>query len=92
MYERQILSQVIEHIDRHSLLYEKISGYKRGHSIKTVLPQFRDNIIQAMKRVELTMAISADFSKVFNTVDHTRILDKMRKMGLPKLVLHCILS
>ena len=92
MYERQILSQIIEHIDRHSLLYEKISGYKRGHSIKTVLLQFRDNIIQAMKRVELTMAISADFSKAFNTVDHTRILDTMRKMGLPKLVLHWILS
>ena len=92
MYERQILSQIIEHIDRHSLLYEKISGYKRGHSIKTVLPQFRDNIIQAMKRVELTMAISADFSKACNTVDHTRILEKMRKMGFPKLVLHWILS
>ena len=83
---------MIEHIDRHSLLYEKISGYKRGHSMKTVLPQFRDNIIQAMKRVELTMAISADFSKAFNTVDHTRILEKMRKMGLPKLVQLWILS
>lgn len=78
--------------NRHSLLYKKISGYKRGHSIKTVLPQFRDNIIQAIQRVDLTMAIFVDFSKAFNTVDHTRILEKMRKMGLPKLVLHCILS
>ena len=28
MYELQILSQMIEQIDRHSLFYEKISGYK----------------------------------------------------------------
>ena len=84
MYELQILNQMIEQIDRHSLFYEKIFGYKRGHLIKTILSQFRDNIIQAIKRVELTMAIFADFSKAFNTVDHTRILEKNAQNGFAK--------
>lgn len=49
MYERQILSQMIEHIDRHSILKE-ISGYRKGHSTTTVLLHYRDDIVQVMKR------------------------------------------
>jgi len=31
------------------------------------------------------MAIFADYSEAFNTVDHPRILEKRNKMGFPKL-------
>lgn len=74
VYERLVLSQMIEYIDKHSILNEKISGYRRGHSTSTILLRFRKDIIRAMKRGEFTMAIFADFSKVFDMVNHTRIL------------------
>ena len=41
--------------------------------------RFRDDIIQAMKKGELTMAICADFSKAFDTVDHLEILENCIK-------------
>ena len=34
---------------------------------------------------KVTMGIFADYSKTFNTVDHTRILEKRNKIGFPKL-------
>jgi len=38
-----------------------------------------------MKRGELTMAmIFTDFSKAFDTVDHTRIVEKMHSVGFAK--------
>lgn len=91
-HERLVLSQMIEHIDRHSIFHERISGYRKGHSTTTVLLRCRDDILRAMKRGELTMAIFVDFSKAFDTVDHARIVKKMHNMRFPKHFLLWILS
>ena len=37
-----------------------------------------------MKKGGITMAVFADFSKAFNMVDHTRILEKNAQNGFPK--------
>ena len=68
-----MLSKVCErlHIDRHSILNEKISGYRKGHSRTTLLLCFRDDIIHAMKWNEITMAVFPDLSKAFDTVDRS---------------------
>lgn len=75
-----MLSKVYErpHIDRHSILNEKIPDYRKGHLTTTLLLRFRDDNIQAMKRDEI-MPVFPDLSKAFDTVDHTRILEKMHK-------------
>ena len=77
-----MLSKVYErpHIDRHSILNEKIPGYRKGHLTTTLLLRFRDDIIQAMKRDEI-MPVFPDLSKAFDTVDHTRISWKNAQMG-----------
>ena len=43
--------------------------------------------MQAIKKSELTMAIFSDFYKAYDTIDHSRILEKMHKMDFPKLFL-----
>lgn len=53
----------------------------------TVLLRFREDILRAMKRSELTMAIFADFSKAFDTVDHTRIVKKNTQHGISEALL-----
>ena len=81
-----------EYIDKLCILHEKISGYRKGHSTITILLRFRDDIIQAMKRGEISLAIFADLSKAFDAVDHVKILEKMHKMGFPKHFLRWILN
>ena len=41
--KRLVPSQMIEHIDRHSIINEKISGYRKGH-------YFDNNGITALQR------------------------------------------
>ena len=79
VYELCVLRQMTEHVDEHNVRIEKISGYREGHSTTSILMRFRGDIIQAMKKGELTMAICADFSKAFDTVDHLEILENCIK-------------
>ena len=57
VYERFVLSQITKYIDKHSILHENIYGYRKGHLTTTILLRFRDDIIQAMKRGEISLAI-----------------------------------
>ena len=86
------LNQMTEHIDKHNILDEKTSGYRKGHSTTSILMRFRDDIIRAMKKGELTMAIHADFSTVFDTVDHLKILENLHKMKFSNHFLQWVLS
>lgn len=54
--------------------------------------RFRDDIIQAMKKGELTMAIYADFSKAFDTVDYLKILEKWHEMKFSNHFLQWVLG
>ena len=81
-----------EHTDKHNILNEKISGYRKGHSITSILMRFRDDVIQAMKKGELTMAINADFSKAFDTVGHLKILEKWHEMKFSNHFLQWVLG
>ena len=60
VYKRLVLSQMIEHIDRHGVLNEKISGYKKGHSTTTVLLHFRGDI----GCVEALVLLKLDFNDI----------------------------
>ena len=54
--------------------------------------RFRDDVIQAMKKGELTMAINADFSKAFDTVGHLKILEKWHEMKFSNHFLQWVLG
>lgn len=58
----------------------------------TVLLRIRDDIIRAMKKGELTLIAFADFSKGFDTVDHSIVIRKLHAIGLSKTALLWILS
>ena len=52
----------------------------------------RDDIIKAMKRGEITLAVMADFSKAFDTVAFEKILSKLHQMGFSRSALQWIAS
>ena len=49
---------------------QKQSKFRKCHLTTTLLLKLRDNIKNAMKNGEVTIAIFADFSKAFYTVDY----------------------
>ena len=92
VYERMVLRQLLEYVELERLFQDTTSGYRKGHSTTTVLLRIRGDIIQAMKKGELTLIAFADFSKAFDTVDYSIVIRKLHAIGLSKSALLWILS
>ena len=81
VYERLVLSQLVEHIESSTLYKETMSGFRKGHSTAVVLLKLKDDILKAMKKGEITLALFTDYSKAFDTVEFQVLL---KKLGFPK--------
>ncbi|CAB4045526.1 Hypothetical predicted protein, partial [Paramuricea clavata] len=88
VYESLVLRQMQEFIDRFCLYMDTQSGFRKGHSTATTLLKFKDDITKAMKKGEITLAIFADFSKAFDTVDFEILISKLYKLNFSKSFLH----
>ena len=84
VYERLVLSQLVEHIESSTLYKETMSGFRKGHSTAVVLLKLKDDILKAMKKGEITLAVFTDYSKAFDTVDFQVLLNKLHRLGFPK--------
>ena len=92
VFENLVLQQMQEFIYNHCLLHDTQSGFRKGHSTTTALLKFKDDISKAMKKGEITLAVFADFSKAFNTVDPEVLINKLSKMNFSKSFLHWLIS
>ena len=92
VFENLVLQQMQEFIYIHCLLHDTQSGFRKGHSTITALLKFKDDISKAMKKGEITLAVFADFSKAFNTVDPEVLINKLSKMNFSKSFLHWLIS
>ena len=77
VYEKLVLSQLLEYIDQKRVLQDTTPGYRKGHSTTSVILRIRDDVIRAMKNGELTLIAFADFSKAFDTVDHSIVIREL---------------
>ena len=92
VYERIILTQLTQFIERKALYNSTQSGYRKGHSTVTLLLKLRDDIRRAMNKSEVTLAILIDYSKAFDTIDHKKLLLKLNQMGFSKKSIEIIHS
>ena len=67
VFQRIILNQVKQFIDKHEVYQSTQSGYRKGHSCITVFLKLRDDIECALKSSEVAIPLFADCSKAFNT-------------------------
>ena len=74
------MKQIVSFIDKEQLLYERVCGYRKGHSTVTALLGMKDMIMQAMGKGEVTLMVLADFSKAFDTIDYKTLIYKMHAL------------
>ena len=88
VFERVILQQLTEIIEHEMIYDQKQSGFRKGHSTTTILLKLKDDISNAMKKGEVTLAILADFSKAFDTVDYRTLLRELHTIGFSERLLY----
>ena len=88
VFERVILQQLTEIIEGEMIYDQQQSGFRKGHSTTTILLKLKDDIVKAMKKGEVTLAILADFSKAFDTVDYRTLLAELHAIGFSEKLLY----
>ena len=91
VFEKVILMQILQHIET-SVYNQTQSGFRKGHSTSTILLKLRDAIKQAMNKSEITLAVMIDYSKAFDTIDHSIMVRKLRNLGFGSSVIKVIVS
>ena len=74
VYEKLVLRQMAQYLTDNSVFHPNLSAYRKCHSTTTTLLGIRDDILKAMKRGEVTIAVMADYSKAFDTVVYETVL------------------
>ena len=85
--EKTIQIQTQEHLDKNGLLYKYQSGFRANFSMDSCLLQLSDFILRGMDKGFHTGMILVDLQKVFDTLDHTVLLQKMECIGFRESVI-----
>ncbi len=75
LLERVVTSQLITHLQKHNLDEPFQSAYRKHHSTETFLTFVDNDILMSLDCCKTVVLILLDLSAVFDTVDHTILLN-----------------
>lgn len=91
--ERLVCRQLTTFLDRHKLLPDLQSAYRKQHSTETAVLKIISDILQAADKGKVTLLGLLDMSAAFDTVDHAILISRLEvSFGLRGTVLSWIQS
>ena len=84
IYKRVVLEQITNFIEKKLIYHHFQSGYRKNHSTATLLVKLRDGIKKVTEASEITLAVSIDTSKAFDTIYFSVLIRKMHTLNFSK--------
>ena len=81
VFEKVVYKQVYDYFKRHKLLYGSQYGFREGHSTEHASLELTDRIFLDLDRGDMPITIYLDFSKAFDMIDHSILIEKLYKYG-----------
>ena len=75
-------NRLIDFLETYKIIVENQFGFRKMHSSYMALMTMMDKLIQSRENNEYVIGIFLDFSKAFDTVDHTILLSKLLHYGI----------
>ena len=82
LLERAVHHQLYQYLHEHNILSPFQCGFRKCHSTKFAALSLADTIRRNMDQGMLTGAVFIEFQKVFDTVNHNLLLQKLSYMGV----------
>lgn len=91
-FDALVTRQITSYLEVNNLLNYQQSGFRRFHSTQSVLLRILDDVRQGIDQGLVTVLVLFDFSKAFDTLNHSLILSQLRSFGFDQLSLKWIFS
>ncbi|CAB0043215.1 unnamed protein product [Trichogramma brassicae] len=85
--ERVIHTQLITYLIDHDLLSPHQHGFRPSHSTHTATLDITERVRSAIDERMVSVLVSFDFSKAFDTIPHRRLLVWLREIGCDDLTI-----
>ncbi|KAK4830373.1 hypothetical protein QYF61_010468 [Mycteria americana] len=90
LMEQIILSAITQHVENNQGIKPSQHGFRKGRSCLTNLISFYDKVTRLVDEGKAVDVVYLDFSKGFDTVSHSILLEKLAAHGLDRCTLHWV--
>ena len=80
--ERSALSQFRDFLDSNGIIHHSQSGNRKLHSTETALLHYTDELLKNMDAKKISVIVSLDMSKAFDSIRHDLLINKLHKLGV----------
>ena len=92
LFEKIIHTQIVEYVEKHSLIYPGQYGFRNGHSCELSALELVDRAAELLANKKDPFCIFLDLSKAFDILSHSVLLEKLKYYGFDSQALNLILS
>ncbi|GAB0186434.1 mitochondrial enolase superfamily member 1 [Grus japonensis] len=88
--EQIILSAIKQYVLDNQVIRPSQRGFMKGRSCLTHLISFYDKVTHSVDEGKAVDVVYLDFSKAFDTISHSILLEKLAAHSLDGCTLHCV--
>ena len=82
VFEGVMYTRLSSFLESRKILFDKQFGFRKQHSTYMTLLILMDKLIKSIERGNYVIGVFLDFSKAFDTVNHSILLDKLYHYGI----------
>ncbi len=82
VFEKAMHLNLVRHLEQYDLFNNEQHGFRKNKSTVTALVNFVDSIIESLDNREKVTGIFMDLSKAFDSISHSKMIDKLSELGI----------